>query len=90
MNRHNVYIGKAPTIEQRRPKMTYVHGLGDAQERVEDDYLPPAPKCCECGGETEYDGKDCGVIQWLCLDEDCEAVTEDEEDDEDDYWYSDY
>jgi|TARA_R110000782_G_scaffold51903_1_gene111635 hypothetical protein len=59
--------------------MTYTHGLGDAQENMNDDD-DHSPECCECGHETEYDGKttfgSLVAYNYICLDEDCGGETE--------------
>lgn len=76
--------------------MTYVHGLGDAQERMTyDDYTPTAPKCKCCGATTEYDFErhegTVNVYVFLCPDEDCEMFEEEQTVEEDlDDLYDDY
>jgi hypothetical protein len=70
--------------------MTYVHGLGDAQENmIYYDDTPKEPKCSSCGCETEYDSKDRDgtytIYTYICVDEDCETENTIEEDLDDDY-----
>lgn len=81
--------------------MTYVHGLGDAQERISDREVetPEGPACPCCGDEMTWNGREqrgsfsrTYVNVFVCDGWDCEDVdpVEVEEDEPEEWDYEDY